>query len=65
MVKILICFQILQHRYDTGRFTSANVQRAATVWCAGDSPWICRWVGVSMAPQVGSIYNEAIWDSTT
>ena len=41
------------------------MERAATVRCAGDSPWIRRWVGVSIAPKVGSIYNEAIWDATT
>ena len=43
----------------------ASMERAATVRFADDSPWICRWVGVSIAPQVGSIYNEAIWDATT
>ena len=41
------------------------MEPAATVRCAGDSPWIRRSVGVSIAPQVGSIYNEAIWGSTT
>ena len=41
------------------------MERDATVRCAGDRLWIRRWVGVSIAPQVGSIYNEAIWDSTT
>ena len=57
--KILICFQILQHIYDTGRFTQAIMEHAATIRCAGDNPLIRRWVGVSIPPQVESIYNKA------
>ena len=39
--------------YRIGRFTWANVEHAATVRCAAGSPWICRRVDVSIAPQVG------------
>ena len=28
-------------------------------------PWVKRWVGLLVAPQVGSIYNEGIWDPAT
>ena len=63
--KIHICFKILPHIYDTSRFTWANMECVATVHCAGDSPWIRCWVGVSIAPQVGSIYDEETWDYTT
>ena len=35
----------------------------ADVWLGGNSPWVCRIIGISMAPQVGSLYNEAIRDS--
>ena len=65
--KIVTCFHILQHIYGSGRFTLANMERAATVGCARDSPLIPCWVGVSIthpAQEVGSIYNEAIWNST-
>ena len=35
----------------------------AGVWLAGDSPWVRGINGISPAPQVGSLYYEAIWDS--
>ena len=35
----------------------------ADVCLGGDSPWVCCIIGNSPAPQVGSLYNEAIWDS--
>ena len=35
----------------------------ADVWLGGDSPWVLRIIGISPAPQVGSLYNEAIRDS--
>ena len=34
----------------------------ADVWLGGDSPWVRRIIGISPAPQVGSLYNEATWD---
>ena len=40
-------------------------QRGACCHRAGDGPWIRCLVDVSIAPQVGSIYNKAIWDSAT
>ena len=33
------------------------------VWLVGDSPWVRHIIGISPAPQFGSLYNEAIWDS--
>ena len=36
---------------------------AADAWLGGDSPWVRRIIGITPAPQVGSLYNEGIWDS--
>ena len=38
-------------------------EEAADAWLGGDSPWVRRIIGITPAPQVGSIYNEGIWDS--
>ena len=35
----------------------------ASVLLGGDSPWVCRIIGITPAPQIGTLYNEAIWDS--
>ena len=36
----------------------------AAVLLSGDQPWL-RWLlGISVAPQVGSIFNEAVRDNT-
>ena len=34
------------------------------VLLGGDQPWLRRLLGISMAPQVGSIFNEAVRDNT-
>ena len=31
----------------------------------GDQPWTRRVVGVSTCPQVGSMFNEGIWNAQT
>ena len=36
---------------------------SADAWLGGDSPWVRRIIGISPAPQVGSLYNVAISDS--
>ena len=36
----------------------------AAVVVAGDKPWLRRLLGISVAPQVGSIFNEAVHDNT-
>ena len=38
-------------------------EEAADAWLGGDSPWVRRIIGITPAPQVGSLYNEGIWDS--
>ena len=30
----------------------------------GGQPWLRRLRGISFAPQVGSIFNQALWDNT-
>ena len=36
----------------------------AAVRLGGDQPWLRRLLGISVAPQVGSIFNEAVRDNT-
>ena len=36
----------------------------AEVLLGGDQPWLRRLLGISVAPQVGSIFNEAVRDNT-
>ena len=36
----------------------------AAVLLGGDLPWLRRLLGISVAPQVGSIFNEAMCDNT-
>ena len=31
----------------------------------GDQPWTRRMIGVSTCPQVGSMFNEGIWNAQT
>ena len=35
----------------------------AKVILGGDQPWTQRMIGVSTCPQVGSMFNEAIWSA--
>ena len=39
-------------------------QHAGAVLLGGDQPWLRRLLGISVGPQVGSIFNEAVWDNT-
>ena len=36
----------------------------AEVLLGGEQPWLRRLLGISVAPQVGSIFNEAVRDNT-
>ena len=36
----------------------------AAVLLGGDQPWLRRLLGISVAPQVGSIFNKAVRDNT-
>ena len=48
---------------DTHRVVFNSHEEAADAWLGGDSPWVRRIIGITPAPQVGSLYNEGIWDS--
>ena len=48
---------------DTHRVVFNSHEEAADAWLGGDSPSVCRIVGITPAPQVGSLYDEGIWDS--
>ena len=45
-------------------FTHATAGLRAAVLLGGDQPWLWRLLGISVAPQVGSIFNEAVHDNT-
>ena len=47
----------------THRVVFNSHEEAADAWLGGDSPWVRRIIGITPAPQVGSLYNEGIWDS--
>ena len=46
------------------KFYWCNSWVPAAVLLGGDQPWLRRLLGISMAPQVGSIVNEAVRDNT-
>ena len=48
---------------DTHRVVFNSHEEAADAWLGGDSPWVRRIIVITPAPQVGSLYNEGIWDS--
>ena len=48
---------------DTQQVAFNSHEEAADAWLGGDSPWVRRIIGITPAPQVGSLYNEGIWDS--
>ena len=49
----------------THRVVFNSHQEAADAWLGCDSLWVRRIIGITPAPQVGSLYNEGIWDSDT
>ena len=56
-------FQAIQLVVDTKQVVHDARDHPADVWLGGDSPRVCGIIGISPAPQVGSLYNEPIWDS--
>ena len=36
----------------------------AAILLGGNQPWLRLLFGISVAPQVGSIFNQAVWDNT-
>ena len=56
--------QELQAIVDSRQMRWAGKMREAKVWVGGDQPWLRRLLGVSTCPQVGSLFNEGIWDHT-
>ena len=38
-------------------------EEAADAWLGGESPRVRRIIGITPASQVGSLYNEGIWDA--
>ena len=39
-----------------------GVRHKCTVWIGGDLPWLKRLLGISVCPQVASLYHEGVWD---
>ena len=55
-------FRAIHLVVDTKQVVYDARDHSADVWLGGDSPWVRCIIGISPAPQVGSRYNEAIWD---
>ena len=52
---------MLQSIHDCKSFCWASTWVPAALVLGGDQPFICRLIGVSTSPQVGSIYNMGVW----
>ena len=48
---------------DTGLVQWGASKEEAKVILGGDQPWTRRMIGVSTCPQVGSMFNEGIWNA--
>ena len=60
----LLLTQFLPSIIDRKKFYWCNSWVPAAVLLGGDQPWLRRRLGISMAPQVGTIFNEAVRDHT-
>ena len=49
-------------RWGTKQVVCDTRDPPADVRLGGDSPWVCRIIGISPSPQAGSVNNEAIWE---
>ena len=54
---------VIQDIIDTGFVQWGASKEEAKVILRGDQPWTQRVIGVSTCPQVGSIFNEGIWNA--
>ena len=57
-----LIFQAIHLVVDTKRVVYDARDHPADVGLGGNSPWVCRIIGRSPAPKVGSLFNEATWD---
>ena len=55
--------QVLQSIIDCKKLYWCDGWVPAAVLLGGDQPWLRRLLGISMAPQVGSIFNQAVRDN--
>ena len=60
--KFAFVFRAIQLVVDTKQVVYDALNHSVDVWLRGDSPWVRRIIGISPAPQVGSLYHDAIWD---
>ena len=56
---------MIQDIIDTGLVQWRACKEEAKVILGGDQPWTRRVIGVSTCPQVGSMFNEGIWNAQT
>ena len=54
---------VIQDIIDTGLVQRGGSKEEAKVILGGDQPWTRRVIGVSTCPQVGSMFNEGIWNA--
>ena len=57
--------QVIQDIIDTGVVQWGASKEEAKVILGGDQPWTRRVIGVSTCPEVGSMFNEGIWNAQT
>ena len=56
---------MIQDIIETGLVQWGASKEEAKVILGGDQPWTRRVIGVSTYPQVGSMFNEGIWNVQT
>ena len=54
---------VIQDIIDTGLVQWGPSKEEAKVILGGDQPWTRRVIGVSTCPQVGSMFNEGMWNA--
>ena len=54
----------MQSIIDCKKFYWCNSWVAPVVLLGGDQPWLRQLLGINVAPQVGSIFDEAVRDNT-
>ena len=57
------CVKVIQEIIDTGLVQWGASKEEAKVILEGDQPWKWRVIGSSTYPQVGSMFNEKIWNA--
>ena len=60
----LLLIEVPQSIIDCKKFYRRDRWVPAAALLGGDRPWLRRLLGINVAPQVGSMFNEAVRDNT-